>query len=192
MSRDIPAAIASPRGRAAVRSRVLRRVAAVAGFAVLTAVGARIAVPVPGSPVPFTFQVAAVLAAGLLLGPRLGAASQLSYLAAGAAGLPMFAAGGGLAYLLGPTGGYLLALPVAALVAGWIGEGRGPGLQTAGLLAGIALIYAGGVAWLTPTLGATAAIAAGATPFLIVDLLKVLVVLVAVRRAAPAVSRFLA
>lgn len=192
MSRDITTATGSSASGAAAAPRALRRAAAVLGFAVLTAIGARIAVPLPGSPVPFTFEVVAVLAAGFLLGPRLGAASQLTYLAAGAAGLPVFAAGGGLAYLLGPTGGYLLAYPVAALVVGLIARDRGLGWQTVGLLAGVALIYLGGVAWLTPALGAGRAIALGAAPFVLVDLLKVLLVLLAGRRMAPGLSRLLA
>lgn len=191
MSRETSAATRSTRARPAALPRGLRRAAAVLGFALLTAVGARIGVPLPGSPVPFTFQVVAVLAAGLLLGPRLGAASQVAYLAAGAAGLPVFAAGGGLAYLLGPTGGYLLAYPLAAMVVGWMATGRGTGRRAAGLLAGVAVIYVGGVAWLTPSLGVTGAVAAGVAPFVVVDLLKVLLVLLAGRKVAPAVSRFL-
>jgi biotin transport system substrate-specific component len=192
MSRDIATAAGSWGTRAARVPRSLRRAAAVLGFAVLTAIGARMAVPLPGSPVPFTFEVVAVLAAGFLLGPRLGAASQLSYLAAGAAGLPVFAAGGGLAYLLGPTGGYLLAYPVAALVVGMVAKGRGLGGQTTGLLLGVAAIYLGGVAWLAPSLGVGRALAVGAAPFVVVDLLKVLLVLLVGRRATSGLSRLLA
>jgi biotin transport system substrate-specific component len=192
MSRDIATATGSSAARAAAAPRAVRRTAAVLGFALLTAIGARIAVPLPGSPVPFTFEVVAVLAAGFLLGPKLGASSQLAFLAAGAAGLPVFAAGGGLAYLLGPTGGYLLAYPVAAYVVGRIAKGRGLGGQTAGLLAGVLVIYLGGVAWLMPSLGPGGAIAAGAAPFVLVDLLKVFLVLLVGRRAAPRLSRLLA
>ncbi|MGH7539390.1 MAG: biotin transporter BioY, partial [Gemmatimonadota bacterium] len=110
MTRDPRMATLSPTTVAGL-PLTARRVIAVLAFAALTALGARIAVPLPGTPVPFTFQVVAVLLAGVLLGPRLGAASQAAYLAAGASGLPIFAAGGGVAYLLGPTGGYLLAFP---------------------------------------------------------------------------------
>lgn len=174
------------------RSRVLRRTVAVLGFAALTAVGARIAVPLPGSPVPFTFQVAAVLAAGLLLGPRLGAASQVAYLAAGAAGLPAFAMGGGLAYLLGPTGGYLLAYPAAAAVVGLVAGGRRPALRLAALVAGVAAIYAGGAAWLSAAVGPGVALHEGVLPFLGVDALKVVLVFLVARKAAGPVRRFLA
>jgi len=191
MSIQTAAAGARVESRSA-RSRAVRRTAAVVGFAVLTAVGARISVPLPGSPVPFTFQVVAVLAAGLLLGPRLGAMSQLAYLAAGAAGLPVFAMGGGAAYLLGPTGGYLLAYPAAALVVGLVARERGPLLTAAGLLAGSAVIFAGGAAWLAVTTGPSLALREGVLPFAGVALLKVLLVFVAGRKIAGPVGRFLA
>ena len=86
-------------------SAIGRRVFAVFAFALLTAIAARIAVPIAVLPVPLTLQVVAVLLSGYLLGPRLGFASQITYLAIGAIGFPVFAAGGGAAYLLGPTGG---------------------------------------------------------------------------------------
>ena len=93
----------------------------VALFGVLTAVGAFIRVPLPTG-VPFTLQVPAVLLAGLLLGPRLGAASQAAYLAVGLLGLPVFAGGGGPGYVLSPTFGFLVgfvaAAPAVGLVAG--------------------------------------------------------------------------
>lgn len=151
---------------------VLRRVGAVALFTALTAVAARIAVPLPGTVVPFTLQVAAVLLSGLLIGPRLGAASQALYLGLGLVGLPVFAVGGGAAYLLGPTGGYLLTFPAAAALAGW-GATRGGAISTIlGGLAGVALIHLGGWAWLTVIAGASVAFRTGVLPFLAGDLLK--------------------
>ena len=100
------------------------RAAAVVFVAVLTAAAAQVSVPLPFTPVPFTFQPLVVLLGAALLGPRLGACSQLLYLAAGIAGLPVFAASltlpQGGARLLGPTGGYLMAYPVAAFLAGWL------------------------------------------------------------------------
>ncbi len=78
-----------------VRSPALRRAIGVAAFATATAFGARVALPLPGTPVPFTLQVLFVLLAGAVLGARLGAASQALYLAVGLAGAPVFAAGGG-------------------------------------------------------------------------------------------------
>ncbi len=91
-------------------------------FALLTAIGAQLTIPV--KPVPFTLQVMFVLLAGALLGAKKGAYSQLLYLALGITGLPVFAQTGeggfGFAQLFGPTGGYLLAFPVAALVVGFL------------------------------------------------------------------------
>ena len=87
------------------------------GFAVLTAIGAKVTIPI--GPVPLTLQTPCVLLAGAFLGARKGAISQVLYLATGAAGLPVFAFGGGALYLFGPTGGYLLAFPIAAFAVGW-------------------------------------------------------------------------
>lgn len=98
-------------------SKPLATTAGIALFGVLTAAGAQILIPT--SPVPFTLQTFFVLLSGVLLGARRGAASQAAYLAAGAAGLPVFAGfTGTFLHLLGPTGGYLLAFPVAAFAAG--------------------------------------------------------------------------
>lgn len=91
----------------------------IAGFAAATALGAR--VEIPHQPVPFTLQTMVVLLAGAFLGPRNGAISQLLYLGAGAIGLPVFAGGApGFLHLVGPTGGYLMAFPAAAAVAGYL------------------------------------------------------------------------
>lgn len=154
-------------------SRAARALLGVAVFAVATALSARIAVPIPGTPVPFTFQPLMVMLAGALLGARLGASSQLLYLAAGAVGMPVFAAGGGLAYLLGPTGGYLLSYPLAAFVIGSLATG-GWVRSLSALLAGLGVIYAGGVAWLAVVGSVDAAVALGLRPFVLADLVKVL------------------
>ncbi|HUE97259.1 MAG TPA: biotin transporter BioY [Longimicrobiaceae bacterium] len=145
-----------------------RQVVGVLTFTVLTALAARISLPIPGTVVPFTFQPLAVLLAGALLGARLGAASQVLYLAAGIAGLPVFALG----LLLGPSGGYLMAFPVAAFVAGSL-VGSSIFRNLLALLAGLAVIYAGGVAWLSLLTGWRVAIATGLLPFLLPDLVKV-------------------
>jgi biotin transport system substrate-specific component len=158
-----------------------RRVAAVAIFVLLTAVGARLSVPLPGM-VPVSMQTLVVLLAGMLLGPRLGAAAMTAYLFAGMAGLPVFVAGGGVAYLAGPTGGYLLAFPVAAALTGWIAaraagagaasaERGASGMHVAGLvvagLAGSIVVFLGGWAQLALYLGdGSAALQAGVVPFL--------------------------
>lgn len=192
----------APTLAAAAENTWVRRAVAVAGFAVLTAVGARMSVPLPGTPVPFTLQPVAVLLAGLLLGPALGGASQLAYLAAGAAGLPVFAAGGGLAYLAGPTGGYLMAFPVAAALTGWIAgdPGASPRLRRmlrigTAAVAGLALIHLGGASWLSlqPWLagGSAEVFRLSFEPFLLGDLLKIALVAVLTLGAGRRVRRWL-
>ena len=110
------------------------RIAALVGGAVLVAAAAQVSVPLPGTPVPMTLQPMAVLLVGGLLGARLGALSMILYLAMGAAGLPVFTPTVpllGVARLFGPTGGYLLAYPVAAWATGWFADpGRQPGDKT--------------------------------------------------------------
>lgn len=165
-------------------SRSARRAIGVVLFAVATALGARLSVPVPGTPVFFTFQPLMAVLAGALLGARLGAASQALYLAAGMVGLPVFVAGGGAAYLLGPSGGYLMAYPLAAFVAGAL-AGERPWRAAGSLLAGMAVIYAGGLAWLTALGSVDSALVLGLRPFLAADLVKVALgaaVVVAARR----------
>ena len=159
--------------------------AAVAGVA-LVALGAQAAIPIPGNPVPITLQVPAVLIVGGLLGPALGSASLALYLLLGATGLPVFAPTGttvGLLRLFGPTGGYLLAYPVAAAVAGLAGRRTGWAGLIAGLVAAVAVIHLGGVAQLA-ILGGDLSIAwrLGSLPFLLGDFLKILLACLVIRR----------
>ena len=121
------------------------------GFALLTALGALVQIPV--GPVPITLQVLFVLLSGLVLGSRLGALSQVEYLAIGFAGAPVFAGGkSGLIALVGPTGGYLAGFVVGAYLAGLVAESAArPGrirFFLAGLL-GTAAIYVSGMIWLS-------------------------------------------
>ncbi|HEV8701400.1 MAG TPA: biotin transporter BioY [Candidatus Polarisedimenticolia bacterium] len=161
-------------------SRPLTRVVLVLGFALLTWAGARVSVPLPLTPVPGTLQTLAVLLAGALLGPRAGAASQVSYLLLGLAGLPVFALpGAGPAYFLGPTGGYLVGFVIAAWTTGWLVRrlrGLGTWGTLAAFLAGSVAVHACGLAWLSVFLGGPAAAwRAGSVPFLLFDLAKVMV-----------------
>jgi biotin transport system substrate-specific component len=166
-----------------------RRVFAVASFALLTALSAHASVPVPGTMVPVSLQTLVVLLSGLLLGPVLGATAQATYLAAGAMGAPVFAAGLGLPYLFGPTGGYLLAFPAAAAVAGVVAAGaRGGSLQRGGTLAlaavlATATVYAGGWAQLSLLTGdAGMALRLGVLPFLLGDAAKIAVAVILANR----------
>ena len=167
-------------------ARVVRRSVAILGGALLVAVAAQFAVPLPGTPVPLTLQVPAVLLVAGLLGPRAGAASMAVYLGLGIAGLPVFAPIGpqGFARLLGPTGGYLLAYPVAAALTGQIvGDARSWPRLGAALLAGLAAMYLGGTAQLAVLTGDTGnALRLGSLPFLLLDLVKLLVVALLLRR----------
>jgi biotin transport system substrate-specific component len=157
------------------------RVAAVLFMTVLTAAAAQMSLPLPFTPVPFTFQPVVVLLGGALLGPRLGACSQLLYLGAGVAGLPVFAASltlpQGAARLLGPTGGYLMAYPAAAFLTGWLasrGFDRRYATAVIAMLAGLAVVFTGGVLWLAQyTGGLGPALGKGLLPFVLADLLKV-------------------
>lgn len=157
-----------------------RRVAlpvAVAVFALLTAVGGQIAVPLGVTPVPMTLQTLFVLLAGALLGPVAGASSQLLYLALGVAGAPVFAMGGaGFPWIFGPTGGYLMAFPMAAALTGWIAGREGQVLRTiAGFVAGTVVIFVLGAAWLSVVtdLAPAALFAAAVQPFLVGAVTKV-------------------
>lgn len=158
-------------------SSVARRVAwqavGVVGFALLTAVGAQIVIPVPGSPVPITLQTFFVIMAGMTLGPRLGTASMAFYLLLGMTGYHVFAAAWwSPGNFLGPAGGYLigfvLAQPILGVVArrgrdGWV---RWRNLALAALAAN-AVIFAVGLIWLQLWLHAPPAqtLAMGLWPF---------------------------
>ncbi|GHG93156.1 biotin transporter BioY [Streptomyces lanatus] len=155
-------------------SRV-RDIALVVGGAAFTGLAAQIAVPVPGSPVPVTGQTLAVLLVGTALGAGRGFLSLALYALAGIAGVPWFAEGTSGA--AAPSFGYILGMILASAVVGALAR-RGAdrtALRTAGaMVLGEAIIYAVGVPYLALATGmsATAAIAAGLTPFLIGDVLK--------------------
>lgn len=137
----------------AVRARLFaHELLPVLGLATATAMLAQLSFH--AWPVPFTLQAAAVLASGLLLGARRGAAAQVAYLLAGAAGLPVFAESKfGPQWLFGPTGGYLLAFPLVAAIAGWAAaRWQGWRLALAVFGANVALL-AVGTLWLSVVLG---------------------------------------
>jgi len=145
----------------------------------LLALSAQVAFPLPFSPVPVTFQTFVVLAAGAVLGSRLGALSVLVYLTEGMIGLPFFAKGAaGIAYLRGVTGGYLLGFVAAAFVVGLLVErGWGRKVSTAMMAMGIGnvVLYVFGIAWLQTILNISTAKALflGLYPFIAGDLYKI-------------------
>src|SRR5437879_8534848 len=162
------------------------RASAIVFVTMLTAIAAQISIPLPFTPVPFTLQPMIVLLGGAALGARLGMTSQVLYLALGVAGLPVFAASAtlppGVARLFGPTGGYLMSYPFAAFLAGWLAESgfdRRYVTSVIAMAAGLAVVFAGGVLWLAlvvqPSRGLAGALDAGFTPFVLADLLKLVV-----------------
>ncbi len=145
-------------------------------FTGLLALSAHCAFPLPGTPVPATMQVFTVLLAGLMLGPIWGAVSAVQYLAIGLLGLPVFAPGPlGVAAVMGATGGYILAFPVAAAVAG-LACGRNEKKMALACASAIGLIYFSGCSWLAlsfhPHLNVLQAFAAGAGWFFVWDAAK--------------------
>jgi biotin transport system substrate-specific component len=145
------------------------------GFAWLIALGARISWPIPGTPVPASLQVAAVLLAGGLLGPWGGVSAVSVYLLAGAAGAPIFALGGGIASLVGPTGGYLAGFLPAAWIAGWTSRsGSRRWTLVAGFLAAVLALHLCGWVQLAALAGGGAALKLGVVPFLAFDAAKAL------------------
>lgn len=172
------------------RSEMLLHVLSVLFVTALTAAAAQISFPLPFTQVPFTFQPMVVLVGGLVLGSRLGFTSQVLYLMAGVAGLPVFAASAtlppGFLRLLGPTGGYLMVYPIAAFVVGVLAErgfARRYITSVAAMLVGLLIIYSAGTLWLayfarlasgSAAVGLSTALATGVYPFVIADLAKLL------------------
>ncbi len=155
-------------------NRTLRAVAMVLFGTALLTLSARIQVPF--WPVPMTMQTFVVLMLGAVYGSRLGAATVLAYLAEGAMGLPVFVSGAGLAYLAGPTGGFLAGFVAAAFLVGLLAE-RGFDRRLAttllAFLAGTVVLFGLGIAWLTVLFGFDKALAVGVVPFVPGEALKI-------------------
>ncbi len=149
--------------------------AVLAGIALLSASAH---IKIPFYPVPLTMQTLIVLGIGMTYGVRLGGATLLGYLAAGFIGLPVFAGGAGMAYMMGPTGGYLAGFFAAAVVLGALAERgwtRSWATAAAAMLMGNVIIYLLGVAWLTSLIGWDKAVQFGLLPFLYGDALKLII-----------------
>ncbi len=131
---------------------VSRNLALIVGGALLMDILGRFSLPLPFSPIPLTLANFGVLFIALTIGSRRAAAAMLLYLAQGAMGMPVFspAGPGGIAQLIGPTGGYLMSYPVAAFLAGWIAEQgkRTISRMSVAAIVGEVLVFLGGVTWL--------------------------------------------
>lgn len=165
---------------------IARQAALVVGASLFVAVCAHIYLPLPGTPVPLTVQNLAVLLVGLSLGSRRGFLAMALYLAEGASGLPVFSPTGpaGIAHLIGPTAGYLIAYPFVASLVGFIFE---RGKQTfarafVAALAGELLLFASGISWLyVLTHSLARAISLGLYWFIFAEIMKVMLAAGAVR-----------
>jgi biotin transport system substrate-specific component len=159
----------------------------IVGFATALALASQVAVPIPGTPVPITLQPLVVVLAGMWLGPVAGASSMLLYLAVGATGLPVFSPYGapGLARFLGPTGGYLFAYPLAALVAGVLARRSSTLLgRWVAALAGTTVLLLGGFAQLAVLTGSVSqAVPLAIHPFVPLDAVKALIAALLVPRS---------
>lgn len=157
------------------RTDLIAAILIVLGGTALLALSAKISVPF--YPVPMTFQPLAVVLIGAAFGPRLGGATVLAYLIEGALGLPVFATGAGFAYMMGPTGGYLVGFLLSAIVVGALarrGWDRSPLTMAGAMIIGMAMIYIPGVLWLGTVIGWNKPLLSlGVTPFLLGDVLKV-------------------
>jgi biotin transport system substrate-specific component len=173
----------------------LVRIAAILLFAALTAISARIAIPLPFTPVPITLQVMIVLLAGLTLGARDGALSQIVYVVAIAIGLPFDAQGIGAAVFASATAGYLIGFIPGAFITGWLAEKGARGSRMWGFaasLAGVGVIYLLGTAWLT--LGFLSGDwskgwAFGVVPFIVVDVVKAVIAALCAEGARAMIDR---
>jgi biotin transport system substrate-specific component len=162
-------------------TEAVRNVALVVGASLFVALCAHITVPLPFTPVPLTVQNFGVLLVGLMLGSRRGFAALALYLAEGAMGMPVFSpfGPGGIAQLLGPTGGFLLAYPLVAWIAGYVMVEHGrkgfARAAVAGVLGEVTL-FASGLAWLSVlTHSITQAFRWGLYWFVFAEIIKVMV-----------------
>jgi biotin transport system substrate-specific component len=189
-------------GAASTAARRSVRLASMLFLTALTAAAAQVSVHLPFTPVPATLQPMVVLVGSAALGARLGASSQMLYVLLGMLGFQVFAASAilppGLGRLLGPTGGYLMAYPLAAFVTGMLAErgfDRRYFTSLLAMLAGLVTLFAGGVLWLayfasgpSGKVGLIGALETGLYPFVLQDFLEVSIA----SGVLPAVWRFFA
>ena len=164
--------------RSSSRSGALRKGLVILGGVALTALAAK--AQVPFWPVPMTLHTLAIMAMAVTFGPRIALSAVAAYILAGATGLPVFSGsperGIGLAYIVGPTGGYLAGYLAAAFLTGWLAQGRGMLGRVGAMAAGMAVVYIAGAAWLALYVPADKVLALGVVPFLLGDAVKIAVV----------------
>jgi len=175
--------VVSSRNRA---FEIATQIAVVVSASLFVALCARIYIPLPGTPVPLTVQNLGVLLVGLALGSRRGFAALALYLVEGAMGIPVFSPHGlgGIAQILGPTGGYLIAYPFVAALTGYIFERGKPTFARAALacLAGEVLLFTFGISWLyVLTHSLARALSFGLYWFIFAEIIKVMLAAGAVR-----------
>lgn len=160
-------------------------------FAALCCAGAYISIPIPIGPVPLALTNLFAVLGGLLLGPAWGAVSAAAYITIGALGFPVFSGGrGGLAHLVGPTGGYLAGYVIAAILAGLAARRRSWAASALGAALGFSAILGLGVIGLKALNGITwdRALAVGILPFLPGDAIKAVLAALIARRLGPFVD----
>jgi biotin transport system substrate-specific component len=173
--------LALPQDRGA---RLVAQILLVLAGTALLALAAKITVPF--WPVPITLQTLAVFLIAAAYGRDLAVATLLAYLVEGAIGLPVFATGSGLAYMAGPTGGYLVGFVAAAAIVGHAadkGFDRNAPVLFGAMMLGEIVILALGAAWLAILFGAEKAIAFGVGPFIVTDVIKIALAAAIVRAA---------
>jgi biotin transport system substrate-specific component len=175
--------VASPRNRA---FEIATQIAIIVSASFFVALCARIYIPLPGTPVPLTVQNLGVLLVGLALGSRRGFAVLALYLAEGATGLPVFSPHGlgGIAQILGPSGGYLVAYPFVAALTGYIFERGKPTFARAAFasIAGEVLLFTFGISWLyVLTHSLARALSFGLYWFIFAEVIKIMLAAGAVR-----------
>jgi biotin transport system substrate-specific component len=150
---------------------------------------------IPFWPVPMTLHTLAVMAFSVAFGPRIAVSIFVAYLAAGAVGFPVFSGsperGIGLAYLAGPTGGYLLGYLVASWLVGTLALGKSTIGRIGAMLVGLIVVYAMGIAWLAAYVPASKLLAIGILPFMLGDLVKIGLVAVGSMLSGVSLKRFL-
>ena len=163
-----------------IKTFLLRNIClTIAGVALLT-ISAKIKIPF--WPVPMTLQTMIIMVLGLAYGLRLGTSTVVAYLACGAIGIPVFASGAGLAYMVGPTGGYLVGFIFATLLLGYLGDkgwSKSYGRMAIAMFVGTVIIFLCGVTWLANLFGFDKALTLGLYPFVLAEVCKGVFALVA-------------